>query len=160
MELPEHFVIRGGRQVMWEIGADLTKRYPLGLGPDNASYMRTLDPSIPHQHGHMHNNFLNIAVESGWLGLMAYLWWIATVIMIGAKSWFSTFKLKESDKDLSELGVYALCITCGLIGWQTAGLVEYNFGDGEIRLIAFFLIGVLLAIAPIVKCSIEKKLNP
>ncbi len=141
----EHFTIRGGRQVMWEIGGELSERYPLGLGPSNAGFMQSLDPSIPEQHRHMHNNLLNIVVETGWLGLVTYSWWIIAVLTLGAKTWHSLWRSEDPEKKM--LSVYPLGLTCALIGWQFAGLVEYNFGDGEIRLIAFFLMGLILTIA-------------
>ncbi|MBP9839111.1 MAG: O-antigen ligase family protein, partial [Proteobacteria bacterium] len=68
----EHFNINGGRKTMWELGGELIQLYPLGLGYKNAEYMRHLDSTIPETHRHMHNNLLNITVESGWLGLAAY----------------------------------------------------------------------------------------
>jgi hypothetical protein len=34
-----------------------------------------------------------------------------------------------------------------LLAWQIAGTVEYNFGDSEIRLIAFVFIGLLITIS-------------
>jgi len=37
--------------------------------------------------------------------------------------------------------VYAILILISIIGWQVAGIVEYNFGDSEIRLIVLVLIG-------------------
>ena len=68
-----HFSIAGGRQSMWEIGLELIQRYPLGIGLDNSRFMRVLDPSLPESHRHMHNNLLNIAVETGFIGLACYL---------------------------------------------------------------------------------------
>jgi hypothetical protein len=37
------------------------------------------------------------------------------------------------------------------LGWQVAGLVEYNFGDGEVRFIAFLFIGFLLTLEKSIK---------
>ena len=135
----DHFSISGGRQNMWSLGVDLVERYPLGLGPDNANFMRELDASLPETHRHMHNNILNVVVESGWLGAVAYLTWMYLLIVLGFRLW----KIMGPDK----AGFLPLGLSCGLLAWQLAGLVEYNFGDGEIRLIALFYMGLLLGLS-------------
>ena len=35
-------------------------------------------------------------------------------------------------------------VGCAIISWQTAGLVEYNFGDSEVMIIVWMLLGILL----------------
>lgn len=142
--LNEHFSIEGGRKEMWELGSEITQRYPLGLGTNNARYMRTLDSNIPQTHRHMHNNFLNVLVETGWIGLFTYVWWMFAVLTYGFSLWK---KHRESrDRVCEQLAALSLCISIALVGWQVSGFVEYNFGDGEIRLIAFFYMGLLLAL--------------
>jgi hypothetical protein len=133
------FEITGGRQSMWEIGAELAKRFPLGIGPDNARMIREMDPSLPEMHLHMHNNFLNVLVESGWLGLMAYVWWLYVLLSIAFRS-FGGVGRKRTEAQFLALGIGA-----GLLSWQIAGLVEYNFGDGEVRVLSFFLMGLLIS---------------
>jgi O-antigen ligase len=135
---------------MWSLGSELVQRYPLGVGPDNSKYMQVIDPTLPHPHQHMHNNFLNVLVESGWLGLAAYLWWIYEAIKLGLIMFLHRFNTKGQTNRLS--GLLALALSVSILGWQTAGLVEYNFGDGEIRLIGLFIMGLLLALH-----SVEEK---
>ncbi len=144
LSIGEHFNIDGGRRYMWSLGIELVQRYPLGIGPDNSQYMQTIDPTLPRSHEHMHNNFLNVLVESGWLGLAAYIWWIFITIKLGFLIFLDSFKQKDPSMKL--LGLLALTLSVSFIGWQTAGFVEYNFGDGEIRLIAFFSMGLLLTL--------------
>jgi len=140
--LTDHFLIEGGRFDMWTIGAEIAARFPLGLGLDNAEFMRALDPSLPPTHRHMHNNLLNIVVETGWLGLAAYLWWLFLILKLSHKLWI-TFSTRGEDK----LAKLSLCIGTALFGWQLSGLVEYNFGDTEIQIIALFLMGILFALS-------------
>jgi hypothetical protein len=142
--LEEHFAISGGRKEMWNLGAEIVQRYPLGIGIHNARYMRELDPAIPAAHRHMHNNFLNVTVETGWIGLCAYLWWIFTLLSMSFGMWRESLRAK--DRISRQLGVIALCLGVGLLGWQVAGFVEYNFGDGEIRLIALFFMGMIMTL--------------
>ena len=141
----DHFEIQGGRKSMWLLGLELSERFPLGLGPNNASYMRQLDPTLPELHRHMHNNLLNISVETGLLGLAAYIWWIVFVISLGFLVW-RRFAPSGTGKNTRDIQVLGLCLGTSLLGWQVSGIVEYNFGDGEIRLIALVLMGFLLTL--------------
>lgn len=140
----DHFNISGGRKAMWELGMELSQRFPLGLGPNNAKYMQELDDSIPFEHRHMHNNLLNVLAETGWIGIGVFIWWMYLIVKLGFNSYLDS--LSQNDKIRSHLGLLALCLTSALIGWQVSGVVEYNFGDGEIRLIALFYMGLLFVI--------------
>jgi len=144
----DHFFISGGRMEMWELGEEIAQRFPMGLGLNNARYMRELDPSIPEAHRHMHNNALNVLVETGWIGLAVYVWWMYSIIAFGFRLWSSSREAKE--RTIRQVGVIALGISTALVGWQISGLVENNFGDGEIRLIALFYMGMLLALGQFV----------
>ena len=139
------YEISGGRKSMWELGVELIERYPLGLGLGNASYMRIIDPSLPPQHRHMHNNLLNVAVETGLIGVVIYLTLMIYAVSLGIRLWNSA----KSDKQpyVHSMALAVLSISCALLGWQIAGGVEYNFGDGEIRMIALLLVGLLVTIA-------------
>jgi hypothetical protein len=139
----EHFFIGGGRFDMWKLGFQLVERFPMGVGFANSSLMREFDPTLPLLHRHMHNNVLNIALETGIMGAMAYIWWFFYFIVAGFKHIRSSF---GGIKKASQEGVYACLLLISLIGWQVAGLVEYNFGDGEIRLLALVLIGFLVSL--------------
>ena len=140
LALGDHFLIYGGRYNMWTLGLEILARYPLGLGLNNSSYMRVFEPSLPVTHRHMHNNFLNIAVETGVIGLAAYLWIFYSIYLLIKNS--KEFRLEDNT-----LKLLPLCLGISIAGWQIAGLVEYNFGDSEIRLIALFLIGYLFKLS-------------
>jgi len=130
--LVEHFLISGGRFNMWSLGFEIFARRPLGVGYDNSEFMRTLEPSLPLTHRHMHNNFINIAIETGFLGLAAYSSFLFILFRIVKKSYIET-------RD-----IILLCLGVSLAGWQVAGLVEYNFGDSEILFIALLVIACLV----------------
>ena len=131
LSLFDHFLIAGGRFNMWNLGVEIFSRFPLGLGYDNSEFMRTMEPSLPITHRHMHNNLINIAVETGFLGLAAYCWFLFVIFKMTKRSYVQT-------KD-----IILLCLGMSLAGWQVAGLVEYNFGDSEILFIALLLIACL-----------------
>lgn len=150
----EHFFISGGRSVIWEIGSELAARYPLGIGYDNSKVLRKFSSEIPHELRHFHNNLLNIVVEAGWIGLMLYLWWIATLLRIGfrgvvpavdASAHSEQSRACASEQQGCRVGILMNSIAAAFLSWQVAGLVEYNFGDSEVTLLAFFIAGLLLS---------------
>ena len=126
----EHFHIAGGRGVIWDIGIDLALRNPLGLGYQNSAELRKYSDEIPEELKHFHSNILNVLVETGYFGLAIYLWWVWALLS-------SCFNYKAS-----QYAPLMQALGCGFVSWQLAGLVEYNFGDSEVVLIAFILAGV------------------
>ncbi len=135
VESYDDFFIAGGRNIMWQIGAELSAKYPLGIGYRNSKILQKFDPTIPPMHTHFHNNLLNILVETGWLGLLLFLWWIFGLVRVGFKN--------ELPFPQSFL---LFTLTLSLISWQTAGLVEYNFGDSEVVFIVYILLGAMGAL--------------
>jgi O-antigen ligase len=91
--------------------------------------MRKFSLEIPEELKHFHNNAINIAAESGILTLAIFAWFI-----------YATLKASFR-RPLSGLHV---AIGCSFISWQTAGIVEYNFGDSEVMIIVWLLVGLLL----------------
>ncbi len=141
-DMVDHFNIGGGRGEIWTLGMELVQRYPLGVGPDNASVIRKMDDQLPELHRHMHNNLLNITVETGWLGLTIFCLWIFRLI-------YSCLFRRKGASDTNPVNILLLSTGCAVVAWQVAGLVEYNFGDGEVRLIAFCLTGFIIALVGI-----------
>lgn len=128
----DDFFISGGRAEIWQIGTELVTRYPLGVGYKNSSFLRSFSSEIPPQLTHFHNNILNIAVETGWISLAVLLWWLY-LLLRGALS------CPHVNPD----AILRASIGCALISWQVAGMVEYNFGDSEVWLMALLMVGVL-----------------
>jgi len=131
----EHFSISGGRQAIWDIGAELSLRYPLGIGFKNSPVLRKFSTEIPPQLRHFHNNLLNVTVESGWIGLCLFLWWLGVTLR-------ASWSLNSEDSN----SILTRTIGCAIISWQVAGIVEYNFGDTEVLIIVFILLGWLSAL--------------
>jgi len=132
----EHFYISGGRNVIWNIGSELSMRYPLGVGFKNSSFLQQFSPEVPPELSHFHSNALNILVELGWLGLWIYLWWI-----------FCILRLAFRKISLDPASVLACSIGCAVISWQVAGVVEYSFGDSKVFLLVLMMLGILSAVA-------------
>lgn len=137
------FSISGGRERMWELGVEIAQRFPLGVGLRSANFMRILDPYLPANHQHLHNNFLNVLVELGYLGLIVYLWWLIAVVGYG----FSFIKLvKSSSAKARRIGLLGVFLAASLTSSICAGVVEYNLGDADIRRIFFLVVGLLVSL--------------
>lgn len=138
---------------MWELGVELSQRFPLGLGPHNAKFMQHLDPTLPELHRHMHNNLLNVAVETGWIGLGIFVWWMFMAVRLGFSLW------RDFDNSSCPLVRRAahigLLASLALLGWQVAGIVEYNYGDSEVRMLALTTMGILVSTSTF--CSYRKQ---
>ena len=74
-----HFFISGGRNEIWQIGWELLLKYPLGIGFDGSGLLRDYSSEVPKNLKHFHSNYLNIAVETGWLGLFIFLQFLTTL---------------------------------------------------------------------------------
>ena len=125
----DHFTISGGRSTIWRIGGELISQYPLGIGYHNSGIMRKFSLEIPPELKHFHNNLINIAAESGILTAAIFCWLIIAVIR-------ASFKRPHI--------ALHVAIGCAFISWQAAGIVEYNFGDSEVMIIVWMLLGILL----------------
>lgn len=129
------FFMRGGRNVMWQIGSELSLRYPLGIGFANSRFLRNFSAEIPEYLKHFHSNLINITVETGWIGLGVFIWWL-----------YSILRLAFSRSENATVFLLSATIGCALIAWQIAGLVEYNFGDTEVWLIVLILLGCMYSL--------------
>lgn len=121
----------GNRYDIWAAAVDVIARFPMGVGRKNGEILRDY-PNIPRHHKHAHDNLLQITLENGFLGLAAFLWWMARYAMLVGSA---CRRLPQEEPVFRALG---MAVLASLVGFQVAGLVEYNFGDSEV-LEAFFL---------------------
>jgi hypothetical protein len=123
------FTIAGGRSTIWQIGADLCSKFPMGVGYRNSGILRSFSHEIPEELDHFHNNLLNITAENGWLATVLFVWLI-----------FTTLRLCFSRPKEPLL----VAIGCAILSWQLAGVVEYNAGDAEVLIMVWLLLGVAM----------------
>lgn len=128
----------GGRYALWkEVAPKLIAEHPMGMGwgamrhVDLTKHADYVQPKL----NHLHNNILQIAVELGWFGLLAWLWWMATALLL------FTRLLKTSAGGVDVDSAMLMGALCGLVGLLANGMVEYNFGDSEILLLYCLLMG-------------------
>lgn len=125
----------GNRYDIWRASVDVIRRFPMGVGRKNGTILRDY-ANIPKNHKHAHNNVLQITLEDGYLGLAAYLWWM------GAFGWLSWRAWRRNAGADPEAAALSIAVFSTLIGFQVAGLVEYNFGDTEVLEIFFVMMGL------------------
>jgi O-antigen ligase len=90
--------------------------------------------------GHMHSNLLQIALERG---VPALILWLAFIFVYARTLWRSIgsgANLNWLDRGIL-LGALG-----GLAGFITSGLVHYNWGDSEVVMILFLIMGLSLAV--------------
>lgn len=153
------------RQTVWKEGFHLLVSKPrhilIGVGMDSIKSHWRAWGLFDHGRipiGHMHSNLLEIALERGVPALIVWL------ILLGvyARTLLQTFRRLETEEvgadESSQLdrGV-VLGALGGLSGFFVSGLVHYNWGDSEVIMIAYFLMGISLFLNRI--SSIERPLS-
>ncbi|MCE9616405.1 MAG: O-antigen ligase family protein [Lentisphaerae bacterium] len=127
----------GGRVTMWtKIAPGLIHDHPWGIGYRALTNktMRWYAPEMERRRDHLHSNPIQILVESGWLGLAAYLMWMAC----GLRDAYRCQRRFSADPVLSSV---SLGLLFALVALLANGLVEYNMGDGEIVLAYGVILG-------------------
>ena len=90
--------------------------------------------------GHMHSDYLQIALERG---VPALVLWLILMGMYARMLWQSLRRLPKDD--WIERGV-VLGALGGLVGFMLSGFVHYNWGDSEVVMIFYLIMGLSLVI--------------
>ena len=148
----------GDRYVLWtDTAPSLFSEYPLGMGwcavkqRDFALYSsHPVQPKL----NHLHNNLLQVRLELGWAGLIAW------VFMMGA-GWFVLWVgAKRSSREGGPWKWLGAGLVCGYTGLLINGMVESSFGDSEIMMLFCLILGsavVLYQAGALHSKNIEKK---
>ncbi|HEV7681036.1 MAG TPA: O-antigen ligase family protein [Pyrinomonadaceae bacterium] len=135
------------RETVWREGVNLLVSKPrhllVGVGMDSIkAHWRQWgmfdNGKIPW--GHMHSNLLQIALERG---VPALIIWLAFLFTYARTLWRALHR--GSQLDWIERGIL-LGALGGLVGFFTSGLVHYNWGDSEVAMIFYLVMGLALAI--------------
>jgi len=123
------------RVYMWRSGVAMWRGHLLlGVGPGGVKrgYEAYASPeAVKKRTGHVHNTPLQILVERGLLGLVAWLWiWGAFY----TRSIGHLRRLSEAEQSGWPLVAGSLA---AITGFLVAGLSEYNFGDSEVVMVAW-----------------------
>lgn len=129
----------GGRLTMWfKIAPALIQEHPAGLGYGclTNEQMKQVFKRVEPNRNHLHANWAQVLVETGWAGLALYLAWMAKMLL-NKLAWIRRVR----GATLEERGVAWVALAL-LVGLLLNGLVEYNFGDTELVFIYAFIMGL------------------
>lgn len=131
-----------GRSQIWGANFDMIVQRPL-LGWGYGNYKRFRTPFYARHPSadttaHAHNDFLQVWVDSGLVGLAAFLYVFWVVV---ADGWRTYRRLPSVAEPLKSL---VLGGTLAVIGFLVGGLTQYNFGDAEVVIVLWFSVGLLL----------------
>ncbi|MFC1553169.1 O-antigen ligase family protein [candidate division KSB1 bacterium] len=127
------------RMDLWKKGFEMWKDNPvLGLGQGNFSYFHEKYNFEEHIFGfaHLHNEYLNVAVQTGILGLLAFLGiWIFYI--------FSCLKFWVKEKEIDFKTASAVLGCAGAIsGILAAGMFQCFYTDIEVGMFWWFIAGL------------------
>lgn len=92
---------------------------------------------------HLHSTPLQIAFERGLPALALWLWMMAA-------AWLMAARAERLFRDFTDAGRHGILLgaTGAVAGFFASSLVNYNFGDAEVILVFWWLMGVVVALAP------------
>ena len=128
------------RAHVWQNGWKLFAADPLtgwGLQDLQQAYARIGAPGDPDQ-GHMGSVPVQIAASMGLPGLAAFGWLVFAVFRVLNRA-------RRAARDDEFLRAVVDASGAGFVGFLAAGLLEWNFGDSEILVLLFFLVGLAVA---------------
>lgn len=126
-------LLRGGWSIFkdhWVVG--------VGTGDLGEIYARYKPSGAVHIHGHMHNIFLQVAVQMGIVGLAAFLWLLVSWFRLMGANLALGLSPPERSFVVGSIGALA--------GFVVNGLFEWNFGDAEVVTLLYLIVGANLAL--------------
>ena len=142
------------RVAMLRAGARMAREHPLlGVGPGQVKHLYpryAVPEALRHSTSHLHNTPVQILVERGILGLLAWIALFTTFFVRAFRIWTALPAGREADRALVGGGIAALA------GFLVAGLFEYNFGDTEVLLVAM----LIMALPFVVERDLERTPAP
>jgi len=131
-----------GRSQIWRANVDMIAERPL-LGWGYGNYKRFRAPFYARypsadKTAHAHNDFLQVWVDCGLVGLGAFLYVFWAIIGDGWRTYRRLPAAAERQRSVVLGGVLAV------IGFLVGGLTQYNFGDAEVVIVLWFTVGLLM----------------
>lgn len=128
-----------GRLAMWTaVAPGLVREHPMGIGYGRltSDMMKKAWPRIEPKRNHLHANWAQVLVETGWAGFGIYLAWMAGGVIQAVRA-------VRAARGGPALGrVVAPVVLLMLAGLLLNGLVEYNFGDTEMMFVYAVVLGL------------------
>jgi O-antigen ligase len=95
-----------------------------------------------HEQIHTHSTPLQLAFDRGLPALLLWLWLLAAF-------WFTLARGERAYRAAADAGAHGLLLgaTGALAGFFASSLVNYNFGDAEVALVLWWLMGTVVKIS-------------
>jgi len=139
----QHYESNSERLHMWHVGRQVWKEHRLlGIGPGNVKFVvgpyQTPKEAVGGPWGHLHDTFINMLVERGVIGLIAFLAWLS---VLAGEFWRASRRTDLSDarRRLALTGFLAL------VGFLVSGLTETVYNDEAVLFTLYAVIGLALA---------------
>ncbi len=135
------------RVIIFRSNWDAIKDHPItGLGPGRYQdammpYYERYDPPDIMPRVHAHNNFLQVWLNAGLIGLAGFVWLNVAFLR---RAWIS---LRRNVFRRSTDRVLILAGSVGVVAFLVSGLTQYNLGDSEVGLTYWFVMGMVLAVS-------------
>ena len=131
------------RPVFWQDSLELIKDYPL-LGTGHGSFVDSYQSYQSINIGelvvrHVHNDYLEILTDTGFLGFCLVAWFLVTVVW---QTWSAWKRRRNSASRYLYLGAL-----CGIIAILLHSVTDFNFAIPPNGSFFFFLCGLLVASA-------------
>ncbi len=142
------------RSVIWSTSFNIFKDYPIfGIGFGNFPKFYQLYLRVPSQiFGHAHNDFLNVAVNAGIIGFLAFVFFWVVLL----RNLLRRYKKKEQG--------YARAFILGgglsVVAYLFASQFQCYYTDAEDHMILFFFLGLSEVIARISSEGVDKNTIP
>jgi O-antigen ligase len=94
----------------------------------------------------VHNDYLEQASDSGWIGFLTYAGFITAGVFVSGRRCFPRSGLQPSNGESP--GWTDLCLWLGLLGWCLQGLFEFGLYIPALAWPAFAFLGLLLGRGP------------
>jgi len=123
----------------WSVGWEIFKDHPLvGIGDvgTTSMYARYAPAGEKELVGHFHSNYVHIGVTLGAIGLAAFLFMTALLLVRLAQS----LRARMGARDWG--GGWTLAALAVFAAFSLNGFFEWNFGDQEIITMVWFAIGM------------------
>ncbi|UCD85136.1 MAG: O-antigen ligase family protein [Deltaproteobacteria bacterium] len=131
---------------LWRSTIRMIKDYPIvGVGPGGYSTgqkeYRITEKEKKTSWCHAHNNLLQELADNGIIGLLSYLWLWCVIFKVGIAT------LLRISGGQGYRRTFLLGAIAGLVGFHIEGMFEYNWGDSEVALLMWLVVGIMMVIA-------------
>ena len=130
---------KGGRMLLWtKVAPQAIREHPWGMGYRVVRHedLLAIHSGVEAGLNHLHNNLLQVTLESGWLGAFIWSGWMLSLLWVLGRSALGQHKSAHT------LGLF--CALCFLL---LNGVVEYNIGDTEILMLFSLVCGLGLGLS-------------